>query len=115
LDDLWLDKIQQPSQVELLLDAFATRSGLLPKVASRVRDPEALPERLKLFARDDTHVWVCFSCGSQFWLFTGMLSVSLSQERDTPVLWMNAYSEDGALIEIGACTVNHDGNWRRLR
>jgi chemotaxis response regulator CheB len=30
LEDLWLEKIQQPSQVERLLQAFATRAGFLP-------------------------------------------------------------------------------------
>jgi hypothetical protein len=42
-----------------------------------------------------------------------MVSVALSQERNTLVLWVNAYSGEGALIEVGAWTVGSDGTWHR--
>jgi hypothetical protein len=58
-------------------------------------------------------VWVCFSDGSRAWLLTGMVSVALSRLHNAPVLWLNGYGTDGALIEIGAWTVDPDGKWRR--
>jgi hypothetical protein len=58
-------------------------------------------------------VWVCFSDGSQAWLLTGMVSVALSRLRNAPVLWVNGYSTDGALIEVGAWAVDPGGKWRR--
>ncbi len=56
---------------------------------------------------------MCFSDGSQPWLFSGMVSAALSRERNAPVLWVNAYSGEGVLIEVGAWTVDHDGKWHR--
>lgn len=104
--------MQQPAQVERLLEAFATRSGLLPQRAHRIRDPAAFPEKLRrLLTEASEHVVLCFSHGSQSWLFTGMVSVALSQERNAPVLWVNVYISEGALIEVGAWTVDHDGKW----
>jgi len=114
LEHLWLDKIQEPLQVERLLQAFATRSGLLPKRAYRVRDPTALPELMRwLLAQVFAHVWLCFSDESQAWLFTGMVSEGLSRLRNSPVLWVNVYGTNGALVEVGAWAVDGDGQWRR--
>ncbi len=105
MQDLWLEKIQEPSQVERLLEAFATRSGLLPDGAFRVRDQQALPRKLRQQLPEDiAHVWISFSHSSGSWLFIGMIAVALSQERDAPVLWVNVYNDVGALIEVGAWT-----------
>ena len=106
MEDLWLDKIQQPAQVERLLEAFAKRSGLLPEGAYRIRDPQALPDGLRraltyVVARD----WVCFSQGSRYWLFAGTVSPALSRLRNAPVLHVNCYCEDGELIDVRAWTV----------
>ena len=114
MEQLWLDKIQEPFQLERLLDAFARRSGFIPEGAYRVRDPEALPEALRgLLTRVLTEVWVCFSDGSRAWLLTGMVCVALSRLRNAPVLWLNGYNTDGALIEIGPWALDPDGKWRR--
>ena len=114
LGDFWLGKIQEPSQIERLLEAFAARSGLVPEGAYRVRESSALSEELRgLLLRAPGHVWVSFSNGSQSWLFIGAVSVGLSYERNAPVLWVNGYSKDATLIESGAWAVDHDGKWRR--
>lgn len=114
MEDPWLDKIQQRAQVERLLESFATRSGLLPDTAYRIRDPETLRDELRqVLAQARAHVWVCFSNGSQSWLFTGMVWPALSLVLNAPVLLVNSYSEQGTLIDIGAWTVDPDGKWRR--
>jgi hypothetical protein len=114
LEDLWLEKMQQPAQVERLLEGFAMRSGLLPESAHRIRDPAAFPGKLRrLLTEAGEHVSLCFAHGSQSWLLTGMVSVALSRECNTPALWVNAYSGDGVLIEVGAWTVDHDGKRHR--
>ena len=107
MEDLWLEKIQQPAQVERLLEAFATRSGLLPEGAYRIRDPLALPDGLRrALTYVVTRVWVCFSQGSRYWLFAGAVSPALSRLRNAPVLHVNSYCEDGAmLIDVRAWTV----------
>jgi hypothetical protein len=67
----------------------------------------------RLITQAVEHAWPCFSQDSRFSLFTGMVSGALSQERNAPVLWVNGYSEQGALIEVGAWTVDDDGKWCR--
>jgi len=109
-----LEKIQQRAQVERLLETFATRSGLLPEGAYRIRDPEALSEELQqMLNQARAHAWVCFRYGLYSWLFTGVVSMALSHERGAPVLQVNSYSEEGTLIDVGAWTVEHDGKWQR--
>ena len=109
-----MEKIQQPAQVERLLEAFATRSGLLPNGAYRVRDQQALPEKLRqLLTQDIEHVWMSFSHSSGSLLFIGMVSAALSREHGAPVLWVNVYNDVGMLVEVGAWTVDHDGKWLR--
>ena len=109
-----MEKIQQRAQVERLLESFATRSGFLPEGAHRIRDPEALPEELQwVLNQVGAHVWMCFRHGSHSWLFTDVVSLALSNERNAPVLQVNSYSEEGTLIDVGAWTVEHDGKWQR--
>ena len=115
----WLNKIQQPAQVERLLEAFATRSGLLPEGVYRIRDPQALPEGLRrALTYVVASVWVCFTQGSRYWLFAGAVSPALSRLRNAPVLHVNCYCEDGALLtDVRAWTVELEGasGWRRVR
>ena len=116
MEELWLDKIQQPAQVERLLEAFATRSGLLPEGAYRVRDPEALPDGLRrALTYVAARVWVCFSQGSRYWLFAGAVSPALSRLRKAPVMHVQSYCEDGALIDVRAWTIEAGSGWRRVR
>ena len=118
MEDLWLNKIQEPAQVERLLEAFATRSGLLPEGAYRIRDPQALPDGLqRALTYVVARVWVCFSQGSRYWLFAGAVSPALSRLRNAPVLHVNCYCEDRArLIDVRAWTVELEGasGWRRV-
>jgi hypothetical protein len=108
-----LDKIQQPLQVERLLEAFATRSGLLPEGAYRIRDPEALPDGLRrALSYVIAEIWVCFSNGSRYWLFAGTVSAALSRLRNAPVLHVNSYCEGGGLIDVRAWTVEVRNGWR---
>jgi hypothetical protein len=58
-------------------------------------------------------VQVYFSDASRAWVLTGMVSVALSRLRNAPVLWVNGYDQDGALMEVGAWALDTQGNWRR--
>ena len=114
MDDRWLSSTLQPLQVEGLLAAFATESGLLPGGVDRVCDQMQLPHALlAVVSRAAGHVWVCFSRGSNYWLFTGVVSRALSSVRNAPVLLVNSYREDGVPVELGAWAVEPDGGWRR--
>jgi hypothetical protein len=110
----WLLKIQEPSEVERLLEAFAARSGIIAEGSYRVRDPERVPERLRrLLPRHSTHKWVCLSHGTGSWLVTGTIFAGLSQRWNAPVLWLSAYRGDGRLVELGVWIVEQKGTWRR--
>jgi hypothetical protein len=113
---LRLKKLLQPSQVERLLEAFATRSGLLPDGAYQLRDPDSLPRELKRVLTQITgtgQVWTCWACGARMWLFTGEISLDLSRERRAPVLRANVYGEDGDLKDTGTWMTNREGTWNR--
>jgi hypothetical protein len=111
-----LRMIQQPLHLERLLDAYITRSDVIPKDSYQIRDPDAVMARLRrilLQAVEDGRVWACWACDMQQWLFTADMSLPLSRERGTPVLSINRYGEDGELEETGTWLVGPDGLWQR--
>jgi hypothetical protein len=111
-----LRTIQQPLHLERLLDAYITRSDVVPKDSYQIRDPNAVVaplRRILLRAGEEGRVWACWAYGVQQWLFTADMSLPLSRERGTPVLSIDRYSEDGELFETGACVVGPDGLWQR--
>ena len=111
-----LRTIQQPSHLERLLEAYITRSNLLPSDSYQIRDPNSLVtpfRRIALRAVEDGRVWSCWAYGAHLWLFTAEMSLPLSRERGTPVLSVNRYSEDGELMEAGAWLLDPGGFWRR--
>jgi hypothetical protein len=111
-----LRTIQQPLHLERLLDAYITRSDVVPKDSYQIRDPNAVVaplRRILLRAGEEGRVWACWAYGVQQWLFTADMSLPLSRERGTPVLSIDRYSEDGELIETGAWVVGPDGLWQR--
>ena len=113
---LRLRKLLQPSYIERLLEACATRSGLMPEGAYQLRDPDSLPPELRRVLNQITgtgQVWTCWAYATQMWLFTGEVSLPLSRERRAPVLRVSLYSEDGGLKESGAWMTNPDGHWHR--
>ena len=116
MDDRWLKSTQKPLEVERLLAAFATGSGLVPAGAYRLRDQRELPDTLlAVAARVAGHVWVCFSQGSNYWFFAGVVSRALSRLRKEPVLLINSYREDGVPVELGAWAVQADETWQRVK
>jgi hypothetical protein len=113
---LRMKKLLQPSQVERLLEACATRSGVLPEDAYQLRDPDSLPPELRRVLGQITgtgQVWTCWACGTRMWLFAGEISLDLSRERRAPVLRVSVYDEDGDLKESGTWMTNQDGTWQR--
>ncbi len=111
-----LRRIQQPSQVERLLEAYVRRGKFLPEGAHRVRDPDALPatlQRILIRATGQAEVWTCWTYGMRFWLFTGDMSLPLSRERGTPVLHVSLYDEEGELKEAGTWLAAREGKWQR--
>jgi hypothetical protein len=111
-----LRMIQQPLHLERLLDAYITRSDVIPKDSYQIRDPDAVTARLRrilLQAVEDGRVWACWTCDMQQWLFTADVSLPLSRERGTPVLSISRYGENGELQEAGVWLVGPDGLWQR--
>jgi hypothetical protein len=111
-----LRKIQQPAHLERLLDAYITRSNVVPKDSYQIRDSDAVVAPLRRIvprAVEEGRVWACWAYGAQQWLFTADMSLPLSRERGTPVLSINRYGEDGELKDAGAWLVGPDGFWQR--
>ena len=110
----WLEVVRQFPELETLLGTFAIRSGLMPEGAYRTPAPTELPENLrKVLSQGVAHASICFTHGTRFWVFTGTVCATLSRERRAPVLWVNAFSKEGTLIEAGAWAPDSDGKWRR--
>jgi hypothetical protein len=116
METLRLRKIQQPSQLERLLEAFVSRGDLLPPAAYQIRDPKTVPtplRRLVSQAVRDGQVWTCWADNFHHWLFICEMSLSLSRERGSPVLKVNRYDEAGELTEAGTWAADREGRWQR--
>ena len=110
-----LRRLQHP-QVERLLEAYISRSNVLPKGSYQIRDPRSVPVGLQGIlsqAMEQGKVWSCWTHSSDTWLFTCEMSMSLSRERGTPVLHVSLHSRNGALTDSGTWTIDTQGTWRR--
>jgi len=104
METLRLRRIQEPSQVESLLETYVSGVGNLPRDAYPVRDRSGLPSRVQAIvsrAITQGHVWSAWARGAHFWLFTGEMSLPLSRERGTPVLVVHLHNEDGEVVDSG--------------
>lgn len=111
-----LRKLQQPSGVEELLDAYIADSGLLPRGAHQIRDRAELSQELRRIVVLATHTgqaWACWTRNAQTWLFTAEMSLDLSRERGTPVLQISRYGDDGVLEGFGCWMADQKGKWHR--
>lgn len=116
METLRLRRMQEPSRVQRLLEAYVSRANILPEGSYPVRDARELPPRLKVViarALAQGHVWACWARTSQIWLFTCEMSLPLSRERGAPVVAVRGYDEDGELKESGTWRIDALGNWSR--
>jgi hypothetical protein len=116
METLRLRRLQQPSRLEKLLEAFVSRGGFLPKDSHQVRAPSALPSPLRRVLVGEIErgrVWACWVSDSQTWLFTCEMLLPSSRERGAPVLKVNCYDKKGELKETGSWAADHEGTWRR--
>ncbi len=116
METVRLRRIQEPSQVERLLEAYTSRSGLLSKDSHQIRSSRALSPQLQRVvtgAGEKGHVWACWADSHHTWLFTGEMSPALSRERGAPVLRVDQYDETGELKDSGAWFSDQQGKWSR--
>ena len=117
VETLRLRKIQQPSQVERLLDAYISRSTGLPHGSFQIRDPDSVPsglQRIVSHATAQGKVWSCWrTSSSDTWLFTCEMSMTLSRKRGTPVLQVCLYNKDASLKDSDRWTTDPEGTWQR--
>jgi hypothetical protein len=109
-----LRALQQPAHLERLLEAFVWRGRQLPAGSYQIRDPRALPNCLRGVierASSDGRVWACWAYGVQTALFVAEMEFALSRERGTPVLSVERYDDDGALLQSGRWVANSEGRW----
>jgi hypothetical protein len=117
METVRLRNLQQPSQIEILLETLVSRGDLLPKGSYRVRDPKALSSPLQMIAAraaSEGRIWASWASTHQTWLFTCEMSLHLSRERGTPVLLVNRYDEKGELEDTGPWMADAAGRWQRL-
>jgi|SRR5215472_9694607 len=116
METLRLRRIQEPSRVERLLEAYISRSGIVPESAYPVRDRSGLPGRVQTIvsrAIAQGQVWSAWARGAHVWLFTCEMSLPLSRERGAPVLAVSFYNEDGELTDSGTWRYDPLGSWSR--
>ena len=116
METLRLRRMQQPSRVERLLEAFVGRSDLPPQDVYQIRDSASVPANLRPVigrAVKQGQVWSCWANASHVWLFTADMSMDHSRERGAPVLRINRYNEHGELEESGAWIADSHGKWTR--
>jgi hypothetical protein len=116
METVRLRRIQEPSHVERLLEAYVSRGDLLPKDAFQIRAMRALSPQLQRVVTRATqkgHVWACWADSYHTWLFTCEMSLPLSRERGAPVLLIDQYDEAGELKDSGTWVSDQDGKWRR--
>ncbi len=101
METVRLRKIQQPSQVERLLEGFVLRA-LSPQL-----------QRVVQRATQKGNVWACWADSYNTWLFTREMSLPLSRERGAPVLRVYLYDEAGELKEPGIWVADQEGKWSR--
>ena len=117
METLRMRRIQEPSQVERLLDAFITRGNLFPEGAYQLRDPRSVAAQLHPIlsrATHEGHAWACWVDRSHTWLFTCEMSLPLSRERGAPVLKVSRYDESGELRDVGTWSLDRDARWVRF-
>ena len=116
METLRLRRMQEPSRVERLLDAYIAHGGELPDDCYQVRDSSGLPSALRIVlarAIEQGEAWSCWARGSQLWLFTCHMSLERSRERGGPVILVRVYDEDAQLLDSGAFRFDSQGNWTR--
>lgn len=118
MESLRLHHMHKPACVEHLLNAYVSRTRLVPDDSYRVRAVSELPLTLRFVvarAVAEGRVWSCWARGHQVWLFTCEMSLALSCERGMPVLLVSAYGEDARLTtDSGTWRYDHSGTWNRL-
>jgi hypothetical protein len=116
METLRLRRMQEPSRVERLLEAYVARASSLPDGAYQLRDARELPRSLQTVltrAIEEGQAWSCWARGSEIWLFTCHMSLALSRERGAPVLLVHLYAEDAQLRDSGAWRFDPQGTWTR--
>lgn len=116
METLRMRRMQEPSRVQRLLEAYVSRAHILPEDAYPIRDPRELPATLKIViarARVQGHAWACSVRASRIWLFTCEMSLALSREQGAPVLLIRSYDELGQLKNSGAWKFDAAGSWSR--
>ena len=116
METLRLRRIQEPSRVERLLEAYISRAGIVPVDAYQIRNRSELPRALQtllLRAIEEGQVWSCWADAERIWLFTCHMSLALSRERGAPVLMVHLYGEGAQILDSGAFRFDPQGNWSR--
>lgn len=116
METLRLRRIQVPSRVESLLEAYISRACILPDGAYQIRDRSGLPNRVQTIVSRTIaqgHVWSGWARGTHVWLFTCEMSLPLSRERGAPVLIVHLHNEDGEVMDSGTWRYDPLGTWSR--
>lgn len=116
METLRLRRIQEPSRVERLLDAYISRTAILPPNSYQVRDSCELPQSLRRVvarAADQGETWACWANSSRMWLFVCEMSLALSRERGAPVIVVRQYNEEADVTDSGTWRFDALGAWTR--
>ncbi len=114
-----LRAIKHPSRLAVLLRELVQTLNVLPKNADEVCDTATLPPALRRFVRCAAHLdaswairWV--DDAGHAWFYFAEMPLELSREHGKPVLQIDRYDEDGAILETSKWLEGHDGKWSRV-
>jgi hypothetical protein len=111
-----LRTIQEPSQMEALLESFVCSVDLLPDGARKLlgrNELSSVLQRVAIHARKNDKAWGAWTDNHRTWLFVAEMSLALSRERGRPVLQIDEYGEDGELKDSACWLCVRDGEWKR--
>jgi hypothetical protein len=115
METVRLRRMQEPSRVETLLEAYISRTQILPEGAYQIRDWRELTgcaQTIVSRAKEQGHVWSAWTRGAHLWLFVCEMSLPLSRERGAPILIVRLYDEEGEMLDCGTWRYQL-GTWSR--
>ena len=118
MDTRRLRTLIDPSDAQLLLNAYVASAAKLPTFAYKQADPARLPlafrDRVER-AESDGSSWCAWAHGQAAWLFVGQLNLNRARERGQAVLEIDVYDYERRTKNRIVALRRPDGSWHTLK
>jgi hypothetical protein len=112
-----LQKLVDPRQAQILIDAYVSTAASLPSGARQQSDLARLPLAFQDCAEQAQakgQVWSAWTRGGDAWLFVGQLNLDRARERGQPVLEIDTYDSERHTKSRRVVLRSPDGTWQLL-